>query len=98
MSFDTRTAMREFRFLDEKRKLGSFSVAEEQRWNELRQALGAPEPAAPAYPSQEYAAAQSMPGYADQAAQGYYAADGNWYPYTPQEQQAYAEQPAYDQG
>ena len=54
---DTRTAMREFRFLDEKRKLGSLSAAEEQRWNELRQQLGAPEAVAPAaYPAApEYA-------------------------------------------
>ncbi len=44
---DTRLAMREFRFLDEKRKLTTLSSSEEQRWRELKQALGAPEPNVP---------------------------------------------------
>jgi hypothetical protein len=59
---DTQAAMREFRFLDDKRNAAGLSAAEEQRWNELRQALGIQD-AQPAYP------------------QGYYASDGNWYPY-----------------
>ena len=37
---DTRAAMREFRFLDDKRKQGGLSAAEEQRWTELRHSLG----------------------------------------------------------
>jgi hypothetical protein len=47
MMSDTRLAMREFRFLDEKRKLTTLSSSEEQRWRELKQALGAPEPNVP---------------------------------------------------
>jgi hypothetical protein len=49
MMSDTRLAMREFRFLDEKRKLTALSSAEEQRWRELKQALGAPEPNVPVW-------------------------------------------------
>jgi hypothetical protein len=67
---DTRAAMREFRFLDEKRKVGGLSTAEEQRWAELRGLLGLPE--APAQDAQQ--------PYPQQQA-GYYAEDGNWYPY-----------------
>ncbi len=40
---DTRVAMREFRFLDEKRKLTALSHAEEQRWIELGHLLGGAE-------------------------------------------------------
>src|SRR4051812_34018820 len=72
---DTRAAMREFRFLDDKWKQGGLSPAEEQRWGELRQALGLPE---------EPAVAQAQypdPNAAQAQAQGYYAEDGNWYPY-----------------
>src|ERR1700687_1861580 len=36
---DTRLAMREFRFLDEKRKLTRLKEPEERRWLELKQAL-----------------------------------------------------------
>ena len=67
---DIRVSMREFRFLEEKRKLAALSQAEEQRWIELGQMLGifevSPHPPAPEA----------------QQPQGYYAADGNWYPYA----------------
>src|SRR5512132_3073081 len=82
---DTRAAMREFRFLDDKRKQGSLSAAEEGRWTELRTALGIQDAAAYADPAQAYAQPQQA---------GYYAEDGNWYPY-PQEYAAAAPQPGY---
>src|SRR5687768_14864706 len=85
---DTRIAMREFRFLDEKRKTSGLSSTEEQRWTELRQALGAP----------ELASAEVAPQVAatEQYAQGYYADDGNWYPYPEgYDPAAYAQQ-GYD--
>src|SRR5713226_4243397 len=41
MRSDTRLAMREFRFLDEKRKLTRLREPEERRWLELKQALSA---------------------------------------------------------
>src|SRR5206468_57354 len=63
---DTSAAMREFRFLDEKRKHAQLSAAEEQRYHELRHQLGMP--------------AQTPP-----QPQGYYADDGNWYPYPAAE-------------
>jgi hypothetical protein len=69
---DTRTSMREFRFLDEKRKMGSLSPAEEARWTELRGLLGVQDA-----PVQEPAAAAGYP----QQPQGYYGADGQWYAY-----------------
>jgi hypothetical protein len=37
---DTQAAMREFRFLDDKRKTSGLQAQEEQRWQELAQALG----------------------------------------------------------
>src|SRR4051812_41078810 len=37
---DTQAAMREFRFLDDKRKTSGLLPQEEQRWQELAQALG----------------------------------------------------------
>jgi len=37
---DIRLSMREFRLLEEKRKLAALSDAEERRWNELGQSLG----------------------------------------------------------
>jgi hypothetical protein len=95
---DTRTVMREFRFLDEKRKQGSLSPIEAQRWEELRVALGIP-----------------APTVQEEAPQGYYADDGNWYPYAAEPaageenpsawgqeayadpQGAYAHDPAYAQ-
>src|SRR5919198_1439851 len=70
---DLRAAMNEFSFLEERRKAGLLSAADEQRWNELRQGLGQPEPApATEAATSEYAA-------------GYYASDGQWYPYDPQQ-------------
>src|SRR3954465_14202834 len=75
---DTSAAMREFRFLDDKRKQGGLSPSEEQRWGELRQSLGLPE--------ETVAPAQDVDPNAQM--QGYYAEDGNWYPY-PQEAQGY---------
>src|SRR5690348_1814124 len=80
---DTRTSMREFRFLDEKRKMGSLSPAEETRWTELRGLLGVPDA-----PVQEPAAAAAYP----QQPQGYYGQDGQWYAYPAdyaQQQQGY---------
>ncbi|MFZ5471816.1 MAG: hypothetical protein ACOZIN_20495, partial [Myxococcota bacterium] len=62
---DTRAAMRDFRFLDEKRNQSGLSPAEEQRWLELRTALGIQDTTAEPYA----------------APQGYYGTDGNWYPY-----------------
>jgi len=47
---DTRLAMREFRFLDEKRKLTALSSNEEQRWRELKQVLGVAEARPPPSP------------------------------------------------
>ncbi len=71
---DTRAAMamREFRFLDEKRTRGNISPAEEARWNELRGLLGvqgglAQEPVAAMDPAQQ--------------PRGYYGDDGQWYAY-----------------
>src|SRR6185295_1352808 len=72
---DTRAAMREFRFLDDKRKQGGLSPSEEQRWGELRQGLGLPEE-----PAVAQVAYEADPN-AQVQAQGYYAEDGNWYPY-----------------
>ena len=63
---ETRALMRDFRFLDEKRKVGGLSPAEEGRWLELRAVLGIAE--TPTISSQP-------------APQGYWADDGNWYPY-----------------
>src|SRR5205814_500293 len=88
---DTRAAMREFRFLDDKRKQGGLSAAEEQRWTELRHSLGlpeaAPDPDAPVAP--EYA-------NPDATAQGYYGQDGHWYQHaeSPEGQPADAADPA----
>ncbi|MFP2911811.1 hypothetical protein ACLESD_43675, partial [Pyxidicoccus sp. 3LFB2] len=101
---DTRAAMREFRFLDEKRKLGSLSPVEEARWVELRGLLGIQDtaPVSDASAWQQQAAPQGYyaadgqwypypaQGYAQQQPQGYYAADGQWYAYPTQD---YAQQP-----
>src|SRR6476620_6267678 len=84
---DTRAAMREFRFLEEKRTRGILSPAEEARWNELQGLLGAEgastqEPAAAMDPAQQ--------------PQGYYGADGQWYAYPADySQSGYAAQ-GYD--
>src|SRR5215218_9804599 len=67
---DTRAVMREFRFLDEKRKLGSLSPTEETRWHELRAHLGAPE-------APQAAATNPYAAYP----QGYWGQDGQWYAY-----------------
>ncbi|WP_309894047.1 hypothetical protein [Archangium sp.] len=69
---DTRAAMREFRFLDEKRTRGNLSPTEETRLNELRGAL-----AGQGEPVQE----TSAPADLAQQPQGYYGADGQWYAY-----------------
>src|SRR5712692_6760391 len=53
MRSDTRLAMREFRFLDEKRKLTRLKEPEERRWLELKQVLSA---AAPQQPPDNYPA------------------------------------------
>ncbi|HKD40035.1 MAG TPA: hypothetical protein VKB87_07065 [Myxococcaceae bacterium] len=65
---DIRVSMREFRFLEEKRKLAALSQAEEQRWIELGQMLGI------------FEANPHPPAPEAQQPQGYYAQDGNWYP------------------
>ena len=74
---DTQAAMREFRFLDEKRNSTGLTPLEDQRWQDLASQLGVD---------------------VSQSAQGYWADDGNWYPYPqqaydengyPQQQQAY---------
>src|ERR687887_2144232 len=70
---DLRAAMNEFSFLEERRKAGLLSAADERRWNELRQGLGQPEPA----PATEAATSEYSAGY--------YAADGQWYSYDPQQ-------------
>ncbi len=82
---DTRTSMREFRFLDEKRKMGSLSPAEEARWTELRGLLGVQDA-----PVHDPAAGAGYP----QQPQGYYGQDGQWYAYPanyaqPPQQQGY---------
>ncbi|HEX4621926.1 MAG TPA: hypothetical protein VH208_10205, partial [Myxococcaceae bacterium] len=81
---DTQAAMREFRFLDDKRRAAGLSATEEQRWAELRQALGIQDaPAQDAYQQQ----------------QGYYAEDGNWYPYPAgYDPNAYYDPNQYPQG
>jgi len=90
---DTRAAMREFRFLDDKRRQGGLSSAEEERWGELRHALGIAEAPAEALAEQQYADPNAYAQDQAQAqAQGYYAEDGNWYPYDPA---AYAQQGYY---
>ena len=73
---DTRLAMREFRFLDEKRKLTTLSGSEEQRWRELKQALGTPEPNVPARSQADenahpMAPASVPPDYAPYTTPGY---------------------------
>ncbi|RYZ33249.1 MAG: hypothetical protein EOO72_14455, partial [Myxococcaceae bacterium] len=85
---DTRAAMREFRFLDEKRKLGSLSAVEEARWVELRGLLGIQDAADTAAAAQAWAQPEQQP-------QGYYGEDGQWYAYPagydPNAQGYYAE-------
>src|SRR4051812_19968835 len=70
---DTQAAMREFRFLDEKRKVSGLAGPEEQRWQELAAHLGV--------------------DISQQQPQGYWADDGNWYPYPEgYDPNAYADQ------
>src|SRR6218665_1409429 len=90
---DTRAAMREYRFLNEKRTRGSFSPVEEARWNELRgilgdQGLAESEPVAEdaAPPPQGYYGEDGQwdaypAGHDAQQPQGYYGEDGQWYAY-----------------
>jgi hypothetical protein len=82
---DTQAAI-EFRFLDEKRKTTGLTPAEDQRWQELATTLGVDL-------SADAAAAQQAP-------QGYYGPDGNWYPYAPQgyDPQVWGGQPGQWQG
>ncbi len=60
---DLLSAMRELRYLDEKRLLGPLAPAEESRWEELRALVNpqAPAPAAPATPAPVVPAYQSAP-------------------------------------
>ena len=97
---DTRLAMREFRFLDEKRKLTTLSSSEEQRWRELKQALGAPEPTVPVRSQ-----APSRSGSPDPSSA--YSAGGNAYPkpnaavppnYAPHTTPGYGQTPAEPSG
>src|SRR5262245_19497666 len=85
---DTRAAMKEFRFLEEKRARGILSSAEEARWGELKRLL-----ATQGVPAQESATAMDP---AQQQPQGYYGADGQWYAYPADySQSGYAAQ-GYD--
>ena len=79
---DTRAAMREFRFLNEKQTRGNLSPTEEARLNELRGQLDPQE-----LPAQEQAADTSH------VPQGYYAEDGQWYAYPA----GYDPNQAYDE-
>ncbi|MGQ0503818.1 MAG: DUF6982 domain-containing protein [Myxococcaceae bacterium] len=74
-----RVVMREFRFLDEKRKLGGLTPVEEQRWVDLKADLGVAD--GPSAGHAGYADGQVSADMGRGQAQGYYATDGNWYPY-----------------
>lgn len=98
MMSDTRLAMREFRFLDEKRKLTALSSSEEQRWRELKQALGTPEPNVPARSQGPSTSPDQRPTQ---------SAEGNGYPmpgapvpahYAPHTTPGYGQMPAGPQG
>src|SRR5262245_13645279 len=108
---DTRAAMREFRFLDDKRRQGGLSPFEEQRWVELRQELGLPDEPAECHAQAAYDPNAAVMGYYAEdgnwypytqeqldalAQQGYFAEDGNWYPYTQEQLAAWAQQQGYD--
>jgi hypothetical protein len=97
---DTQAAMREFRFLDDKRKGGGLSPAEEQRWMDLGGQLGmsahmgyvADDGVWYAYPpgydpttGQYYGQQPPQPAYS--APQPYYDPNAGYYP--PQPQQGY---------
>ena len=69
---DTHAAMEEYRFLEEKRRLGTLSEPEGQRWWEVRAMLGMP-----ADPAEDFVA----PEPEAPPEQGYIADDGNWYPF-----------------
>jgi hypothetical protein len=71
---DTQAAMREFRFLDEKRTSTGLTPAEAERWQALAEELGVD--VSQAQPSAQPAGAPPAPGY--------YGPDGQWYPYAPQ--------------
>ncbi len=93
---DTQAAMREFRFLDEKRKTSGLLPVEEQRWQELAAHLGIDISQAVggywgadgqwyAYPPQQAydPNAYAQPGYDPSYGGGYY--DPNAYPQQPQQ-------------
>lgn len=96
---DTQAAMREFRFLDDKRKTNGLTPTEEQRWRELASSLGVDLSAQQqpqgyfgedgqwyAYPAgyDANAPAYGYPGYGyPPPPHGYYGPDGQWYPYPP---------------
>jgi hypothetical protein len=61
--------MREFLFLDAKRKVAGLSSVEEQRWIDLGQLLGIEHP-------------KPNVGRPLDPVAGYYGPDGNWYPYS----------------
>src|SRR5687768_8317475 len=89
---DTRAAMKEFRFLDEKRRVGGLTAPEEQRWLDLRQQLGVTD-AHDSTPAQDAWAQQQQQQQQQQQPQGYYGADGQWYAYP----QDYYPQQGYPQ-
>lgn len=91
---DTQAAMREFRFLDEKRKTNGLTQVEEQRWQELGSALGIDLSAAmqpTGYYGPDGLWYQYPPGYDPQAAWAM------WQQQQQQQQQYYPpQQPYYD--
>src|SRR6478672_1337742 len=93
---DTQAAMREFRFLDDKRKTSGLLPQEEQRWQELAQALGIDiSQAMGGYwgaDGQWYAYPQGYDPQQGYPQQGY---DPNYGYYDPNQQQQYPQQ-GYD--
>ena len=91
---DTQAAMREFRFLDEKRKTNGLTPAEQERWQQLGTSLGVelsePDPSTQGYYGQDGQWYQYPPGYdpnawaAQQAGgwPGYYPPQGYYDPNT----------------
>ena len=92
---DTQAAMREFRFLDDKRKSGGLSHIEEQRWIDLGAMLGMT--AQQGYYGEDGLWYAYPPGYDPHTGQ-YFQAQQPYY--DPNQQQAYyppqPSQPAYD--
>jgi|GEM_PF-5322159 len=64
---DIRLSMREFRLLEEKRKLGALSDAEERRWTELGQSLGILEGGGPRGPENGARVSVQLDGPSSQA-------------------------------